>query len=186
MMPMEGAREETIRILAEEWTAADSEAAERWAMSLDVVEERKQALTHICIHSASADPRRAIQLAQVHELHESLIHAAANIWASKDAVAASEWASSLPDGQLRDQVHLQLLLIEADAAPSSAAARLQTLYPSGGMQEEATLAVLHRWLRQNADEAQRWVATFNEGILKERAMTEIRGMIAIHPSAADE
>lgn len=186
MMPMEGPREEAIRTLAQEWADADSTAAERWAMSLDVPEEREQALTHICRQSATLHPLRAIEIARTHELHEGLIHAAAHLWAGSDADAATQWATTLPDGDLKDRVDLQILLVRADSDPSSAAARLTSLYPSGTMLEEATIAVLHRWLRQDADEAREWVSTFAEGELKDRAMGEIRGMIAIHPSSEND
>lgn len=171
-------RENAIRELAHEWAAKDLVAAERWAAAFDDPEDWERAMTHVCLEVAGRDPREAIEIAQWHKLNPGTVESIIEQWAKSDFEAAADWVGALPAGKSQDNALARLALVRAETSPAEAAAMISTSLAAGTAQEEAAIAVLYQWLRQDPEAARQWVDLFSEGELKERARKEIQGMAA--------
>ncbi len=177
-MPRATERENAIRELAHEWAAEDRVAAEQWAAAFDDPEDWERAMTHVCLEVAVRNPREAIEIAQGHELNPGTVESIAGQWAKSDFNAAADWVRESPAGELRDNALARLALVRAETSPVEAASMVSTSLAAGPAQEEAAIAVLYQWLRQDPEAASQWVDVFPDGKLKERARGEIQGMAA--------
>ncbi|WP_367871982.1 hypothetical protein [Luteolibacter sp. Populi] len=182
-MPQDTARENAVRELAQGWASKAPAAAERWAASLADPSERERALTHVSLGGAALDPRGAIRIAQVNQLHQGIVEAIATRWAAADFEAALSWAEESPRGAGSDRVFSQLVQARAVTAPAEAAAMLSESALSGAPHEEAAVAIVHQWLLKDPEAVRQWVDRFPEGPVKDRAMGEIQEMKSLGNSS---
>lgn len=176
--PPTAERENAIRELAHEWAAEDPVAAERWAAAFKDPDDWERAMTHVCLEVAGRNPREAIEIVQWYELNPGMIDSIVGQWGISDFEVAADWVRELPAGILQENALARLALVRAETSPDQAASMVSTSLAAGPAQEEAAIAVLHQWLRQDPEAARQWVDLFPDGKVKERARAEIEGMAA--------
>ncbi|WP_353566862.1 hypothetical protein [Haloferula sargassicola] len=166
-------RENALRELAQQWTGAEPEDAERWAAGLQDPAERQSALEHVCLKLSDRDSREAVAVAGRHELGGALTEALAARWAAADFPAAAAWVQTLPQDETREGLLARVAISQAAVDPAEAATLIAEDLQPGGVQEEAAMAVLHQWLGQDAPAARAWVDQFPESEFKTRAEEEV-------------
>lgn len=170
-------REDAIRGLARTWAKSDLTAARDWAVSLQEAGERERAVTFLSFALAEGDPGKALRFAQKEGLNDQTgtIRNLAQQWAARDFPAAREWAHDLPQGPERNEIFGRLAMVRATSDPVEAAQLVVSEIQEGPAQEEAAMTVLNRWLIQDPEAAAKWVESFPESDLKERADRELAG-----------
>jgi len=94
----------------------------------------------------------------------------ASMWAQKDPAAAVRWALSQPIGEERNQFVAQVAVVQARTSPAEAARLVLQEISPGSKQDNAVLAVLDFWARQDLNSAYAWVNQFPADLpLVERA-----------------
>jgi hypothetical protein len=178
-------RECQVRDLLTHWAMQDPEAALNWAASQENPAVRRSARSTVCHTVAEKDPRRAVELALAHdadqESDDTLLDHLAMLWLQKEAIPALEWARGQPGGEWKDRLLSKLSFVLSKSDPVTAAQLVADL-PSGEMQDEAAIAVLHQWALQDASAARQWATGFSEPGLRERAYAEIPD--ALHGTSA--
>lgn len=114
---------------------------------------------------------------QLEEMDGPMRENVATQWAEKDFPAALAWASGQPAGEARDRIIARLAWVQSRTAPVTAAQLVANQIPAGARQTEAAISVLHQWANQDLPSALAWADQFPAGSLRERAFTELEGVI---------
>ena len=174
-------RQTTIRRVAQDWAAQDWASAEKWAGHLADENERASTLTDVCFQVAPTNAPQAIAMAEEHGLGSvpgAVLENLVQQWAGQDLPAASSWVLNQPAGPQRDQMLQRLAYVESQTEPAAAADLVVEQIPSGPIQNEAAMTVLHQWATRDLVAATAWVNAFPPGALRDRAETELRGLAA--------
>jgi len=142
-------------------------------------EKRDEALEKVCYGVAQNDPAAALDLAQRLQLDQRPGDLMGNIvqqWAGGDLASAYDWVSQQPSGEQHDNLLARIAYIYAQSNPADAANLVMQEMDSGGTQIEAAMMVLHQWGLRDLAAATRWVETFPDGPLRERAVKELEGI----------
>jgi hypothetical protein len=99
-------------------------------------------------------------------------------WAGQDEKAASAWALAQPPGDQRDQLVQCIAFVESKSDPAQAAQLISQQIPPGPIQSEAAISVVHQWALQDASAALAWAQSFPPGDLRDRAVNEVKNIIA--------
>ena len=141
-----------------------------------------------CLALAETDPREALVLA----IETGLIDEAKGLlenltaqWAAQEPAEALAWAKQENDIAYRDRLLARVAFATASDDPEEAACIVADDMTPGPRQAEAALSVLHQWSLRDAGAATAWVATFQAGALRERAMQEIEGIRNDYSMATD-
>lgn len=168
-------REEVLFQVAREWATQDPTAAASWAQQLTDAAERSHVFTHVCIEVSKTDPVQALDLAEHQQpLQEQILQ----ILATTDPDAAIRWAGKLTDINTRQTAFAKIALGYAEISPEEAASLVAERLSSGPLQDETALAVLHKWILRNPDEARSWVNIFPDGPLLKTAESELAAAAA--------
>ncbi len=173
-MPRNGAREPALRELALEWAAQSPTAAQNWAATLTNEADRNAALAYIAGVWADADPAAAVDMAQREHLPAAVLDNLIQQWGEKNFPAALAWVSNLPTGPNVDEALMRLAIARSEVDPAAAAALVTQRLSPGRMQEEAVMAVLYQWVRQDESAASAWVNRFPPGPFRARAEAEVK------------
>jgi hypothetical protein len=174
------------RRVVRRWAARDLEAALAWALEISPTEPRAEALEAVCFGLAESDPASAVALAATVSLHErpgAILENLIQRWAGADSVAALAWANAQPAGELRDHLVARIAFVRAAKAPAEAARLIVENIPSGAIQAEATMTVIHLWARRDFAATAGWVERFPSGALRERAFDELMGILDEHEAS---
>lgn len=172
-------RKMTLRQVAQVWTAQDAAGAERWAARLPDEDERASMMAAVCFQVAQSDARSAVEIAERHgletvqgEVRENLVQQ----WSEQDATGAAAWISEQPAGEGRDKMVGRLAYVQSQTEPAAAANLVVEQMPTGPIQDEAVISVLHQWALRDPVAAADWVNRFPAGALRDRAQAELRGL----------
>ncbi len=173
------ARQQAEREVAQIWGAKDPAKAVAWATALPNEAERGEALGAVCIGLGARDPGRGTQLADSLGLRDDgVVVNLAGEWAARNGAAADAWALQQPSSPLRDQLIQRVAFVQARTDPAEAAILVVEQIPAGPTQAEAVISVVNQWAQLDPAGASAWVAGFPPGSLRERALSEVRGMAA--------
>ena len=120
-----------------------------------------------------------MEIAQRHGLEAASGGVVENLvqqWAGQDFVAA--WINEQPAGEQRDQMVARLAYVQSQTEPAAAADLVAGQIPTGPIQNEATISVLHQWATRDMASATVWVNRFPPGALRDRAEAELQGVAA--------
>ncbi len=174
-------RETTIRRVAQDWAAKDLAGAEKWASRLPDATERNSTLTDVCFQVAQTDARHAVEIAEENGLgagRGAVLENLVQQWAGQDVAAAYAWTLERPAGEERDQMMGRLAYVQSQSEPAAAANVVVDQIPSGSIQNEAAMSVLHQWALRDMASATAWVDRFPPGALRDRAELELKGLAA--------
>lgn len=158
--------------------AQNPEAALAAAMKLPAGDERNQALAAVCFGIAQNDPADAVKMAQSLQQPEDVMENLVQQWSASDVASALVWANSQPAGEPRDQFLQRVAFVLSQTDPSDAAGLVMEQIPSGPVQDEAMMTVLHQWANQDLAAAVKWAQNFpfRNTALQERAVAELEGI----------
>jgi len=166
-------RDRLLREVAQAWAARDPAAAMAWATQGGAEAEREQLVGAICRQVGKTDPREAISLAERAGLkgdYAAVKGSLAEQWAAKDPSAAVNWALAQPPGDERNQFVAEVASVQARTFPVEATRLVLKEIPPGPEQDNAVLATLDGWARQNLSAATAWVDQMpSDNPLRQRA-----------------
>jgi len=170
-LPQGSGRGFALQQVAIAWANADLPAAALWIQSLPLDRAAADASIALAYEAARIDPLTALEtagrLAPTAERDDALVHAISQ-WASSDLEAARDWASGMPDSDLRQQL-LSAVAIAAAAQNGPAAANLAANLQSGTGQNRAVVSIVQQWAQTSPEEAAAWITQFPEGELRAAA-----------------
>jgi hypothetical protein len=178
-VPIGHLRDFVMRCVALDWALKDPQGAEKWASQLRDRKEKTLMLSNICYQLAEADPAQAIQTAERVDLQEQkygMVQNVAQQWAAQDFSAASAWILQQPAGAQRNQLLMQVVLVQSQINPESAAVLVAENIPPGPIQDEAALTVVVQWAKNDRDGAKAWVESFSSGPLRQRAENQLASL----------
>ena len=186
----EDLRKECILRVMQTWAAQAPKAALSWAQqaAFATPPEREMAMCMACTQVSRSDPQRALGLASDFHLDESaegLVEGLTTRWAEDDLPAAREWAVSQPAGFLRDSLIESLALVLLADDPVEAARLVLSQTPAGEAQNKTIVDLVSQMALEKPDEAQRWVESFPQGPLRDRAWEQLARVRNQQPIAAE-
>jgi hypothetical protein len=98
-------------------------------------------------------------------------------WADQDLRSAYVWTLGQPAGDGRTAMLSRVALVWSKTAPAEAAEIVVNQMPPGPQQTEAVMSVLHQWALRDPGATIKWVERFPPGPLRERAITELEGLV---------
>ena len=172
-------RQEALTQVAFAWAESDLAKAVEWAANLPADEVQAVILVNLGYELARKEPVEALALAgtllPVQDRDDLTLHAVSQ-WANTDALAATDWAHTIPGLALRERVLASIAMAMADQNPEAAVIlTTQALWP-GESQKQAAIAIVQRWSQQDPQGAASWVQQFPAGDLQE---TAVRNLIAV-------
>jgi hypothetical protein len=183
-------RTELLRTVAQKWAAADPEGASKWIAQLSNPNERDTVLSCACFQIADLNPSLAIQTLIEQgvgsERREVMLGNLAQQWAAQDVSAAAAWARSCQPGRVRDALFLHIAIAQSKVDPEDAAAIVSQQIAPGSSQEEAALAVMQAWAKQDGEGALAWANRFPPGALRDRVLREVPQISAAAESRDSE
>lgn len=175
-------REETLRRIAMQWAAQDAAGAEKWAAEMANPIEREVAISDCSLAISASDPQAAIQLRERYSLDAYSSSALENVtqrWAKNDLSAALKWTTALPVGEKRDAMISSIAFVASESQPAAAALLVSEEISPGETQNEAVLAVLHRWAKDDPAAAKAWIELFPDVPLRTTALAELARLEAL-------
>jgi hypothetical protein len=169
-------RQEALNQVALAWAESDVTKAIAWAAQLPADEIQSDILVNLGYEAARKDPRQALDLTGLmspsRNRDDLVIHAVSQ-WADLDALAATEWACTIPELTLRERVLASITTAVADQNPEAAVMLItEALWP-GASQNQAAIATVQRWSQQDPQGAKDWVQQFPAGELKDTALLSL-------------
>jgi hypothetical protein len=104
-------------------------------------------------------------------------------WADQDLPAASAWALAKPAGEQRDRLLQRIAMAESAANPAEAGRLISEQMSPGSTQNEAAISVVYQWAQKDAPAALAWAESFPAGELRDRAIKEVKNVIAYAAAA---
>jgi hypothetical protein len=105
-------------------------------------------------------------------------------WAGTDPQAASAWAASFPQGEMRDQLFANLMNRWAKTDPSSAATWLDSL-GADESRDAAVGALIGRIASADPEAAVQWAASINDAAMREAETQEaVQTWFEVDPARA--
>ena len=172
-------RDTALRRVAQGWAKQDAASAERWASRLPDESERTSTLADVCLQVAQSDAQQAVEIAERQGLglaSGAVLENVVQRWAEQDLSGAAAWISEQPAGEGRDQMVGRLAYVQSQTEPAAAANLVVEQIPTGPIQDEAAMSVLHQWAVRDMASAASWVSRFPSGALRDRAQAELQGL----------
>jgi hypothetical protein len=161
----------------------------KWIAQLSNPNERDTVLSCACFQIADLNPSLAIQTLIEQgvgsERREVMLGNLAQQWAAQDVSAAAAWARSCQPGRVRDALFLHIAIAQSKVDPEDAAVIVSQQIAPGSSQEEAALAVMEAWAKQDGEGALAWANRFPPGALRDRALREVPQISAAQNDDAD-
>lgn len=177
-MPFGEKRELLLRRLARSWAATDFEGVVGWLGGLTRPEDQKPGFEEACFGAMETSPAEAVRVWEkcAFTADDHVLSNLVQNWAIKDLEAAKTWVATRPPSLQRDQAVARIAYVMAQSKPGDAAGFVAQEIPSGPMQTEAVISVLHRWAENDPAGATAWAANFSEPVLRDRAIGELAGI----------
>ena len=156
------------------WANQDPGAALEWARSLPEGKLQDRAVSNVIASMADNDPRSAVGMIARLPV-EAQDDAAANLagrWVNRDATAASEWAASLPEGDMKAKAGRNLVENWADRDMNKAVAWINKL-PAGGSRDAAVSQFSRQVTDTDPAGAAEWASTISDAGQRDNAMERI-------------
>jgi hypothetical protein len=159
---------ELVIVESFQWAQTDSSSAFTWAQSLSDATSREAVVPGIVSALAEQDPKSAALLISQLSSDTQVIAASSLIsqWASSDPQAASIWAASLPQGEMRDQLFANLASSWAKSDSSRAGEWLNTL-TNDPSRDAAVSAFATHTTSVDPQLALQWAATITDPAARE-------------------
>ena len=136
-------------------------------------------LARRCLALAERDPLAAMEMAlanQLQKVDSGLLTSLIGQWAIHDFDGAHVWIKTQEAGDWRNDMLARLAFIRAQTDPLAAARLAVVEISSGRARDEAMISVLHQWALRDPEMAKAWADSFQDDILKTRALAEIQGL----------
>ena len=156
-------RDRLLAEVAQGWAVQNPAAAMNWAAQGNTTSERQMLVAAVCRAVGETNPKDAISLAESSgqiEDYVDLKGSLAERWTEQDPSAAIAWVLAQPSGKIRNQFVAEVASVQARSSPVEAAALVVQQITPGPEQDNAVLAVLDGWARQDLAAANAWVAGF--------------------------
>jgi hypothetical protein len=163
--------QEVIRL----WSAADIGGAVTWLTSLLNQADRGNAATAAAAQVAQTDTAGAIELSQllgVGTADGSLEHLT-QLWTEENPREAMAWIVTQPTGPNRDRLLSRIAWVRAQSEPIEAANLVLEHMNAGATRDDAVIGVVRQWALREPAGATNWVAQFQSGPLRARALGEL-------------
>jgi hypothetical protein len=157
------------------WANTDLAGALHWVRQLPEGESRNSACLNLGYEAARTEPLISLELAlqlPARTRDELLAHAAGE-WASRDPLAAAEWASRISETGLRGRILCSVATGWADLDPRAAATWAVMVLPAGELQDRGVTAIVQRWVQQSPKSAGEWVQQFPPSPLRGVALQSL-------------
>lgn len=105
---------------------------------------------------------------------ENFVH----LWAQADLTSAYDWVHQNPAGPVRDALITRVAFVGAQSDPNAAAWLVVEEIPPGHVHEEAVVMILHQWALKDPASATAWVNLFPDTPFRQRALSELEGVIS--------
>lgn len=138
----------------------------------------------VCPQLAQTNAEAAVKLAEnclgadTNNAAQYLLGTVAQIWAEQDIKSATAWALTKPAGEERDRLLQHIAFAESKTDPVEAAQLVSQQMSSGSFQSEAAVSVVYQWALQDPKSALAWAESFPAGDLRDRAINEVKNVIA--------
>ena len=157
-LPQGATRTDALKGLVIGWSQTDVAACRVWADKITNEDDKKEARHYIIHGLARSKPQEAIAYLKNFSDGESdlnLIYCLGKEWALVDAVAAADWARSLPAGPKQEN-GLQAVLRQWVYADAVRSADWAEKIPEQQSRSMALKSVIEFWVEQNPREALGW------------------------------
>ncbi|MFZ0616143.1 MAG: hypothetical protein WAN16_06800 [Chthoniobacterales bacterium] len=181
-------KSDAIGSVASSWGFQDFAAAKAWVESLPPGTLRNRAMDHILYGLARKDPATAMGIASSLPGDQGISSQryALNEWADKDADAALNYVSKLPNGDAKDRALNQMIYKIAENNPAKAIDLLD-LIPPGNQQNQAIDTIAANWAMNDKKAALDWANQQTDPEIKSRILDgAIRAMQTTDPKGALE
>ncbi|HXT12625.1 MAG TPA: hypothetical protein VN873_13760 [Candidatus Angelobacter sp.] len=168
------------------WARSNPGRAREWLASAPEGAKRETVSEMVCLQIAETNAAEAVALANDYEpgatnVLENLMMQ----WADQDLQAAYEWAAAKPPGKQRDALLSRIAFVESKTDPKDAATVVAQEIPPGPIQDEAAISVLYQWALKDPEAAMTWAQSFLPGTLHDRAVNEVRKVMASNSQSAN-
>ena len=170
------------------WAKKHPVAALSWLRSVRAGEQRVAVAEILCADLMPKHPRAALALAEscrdgsdgvaTRAASRNLLENLAQQWAERDFEAAADWALAKEPGESRERLLRRLAFARAETDPGAASRMVAREMIPGDHQDEAAMAVLHRWIQTDEGAALAWIESFPAGALRDRALDEVASLAA--------
>jgi hypothetical protein len=163
--------------------AQDPHAALEWLLQTSGLEQCPSPSTDPHLQSAVIDAaNRLMQTTRSQSGQDNpvALENFVQLWAAVDLHSAYRWVHQIPAGKVRNALMARVAFVGSRVAPGEAACLVVEEIPSGVLQEEAALMVLHQWAIQDPASAAAWVELFPDDPFRERALHELQGVTDYH------
>ena len=167
-----------------EWARNFPAEALAWLKNAPDGKQRLTIAEIVCSQVAQTNALAAVKLAEnclgssTNNPAQFLLDNMAQQWASQDMQAASSWALAKPAGEQRDRSLQRIAIAESAANPADAARLISEQMSPGPTQNAAAISVVYQWAQTDAAAAQAWAESFPSGDLRDRAIKEVKNVIA--------
>lgn len=177
-MPAAPVREELVAQVLPDWSQANWESAQRWALGLQEGSVKRAALISLSEQWRERDPQGLLEFAcTLPEGHGDLLCGIAGWLAAETPEVAADWAARLPPGNDRNRSIETVASMWAARSPFEAAVYATELEP-GTARTWAVLAVVRAWAKQSPTEVAIWVSDFSPSPLRDQSLQLLQAMQA--------
>src|SRR5262249_22985599 len=152
------------------WANTNLPASVAWAKSLPESSGKAVALMNIAYEAARMEPLTSLELAVMlppsPERDRLLVHATSQ-WVALDPGAATTWAQSISDADLKQTVLAATVVALASQNGASAANLAANYLQPGGDQDRAVVAIVQRWAESSPRAAADWVSQFPDTTVRQ-------------------
>jgi hypothetical protein len=167
---------QALRQVGISWAKTDPAAAYNWLAGLPDDQNRQEAIISVAYETSGKTPTTALEmagtLAPTPERDELLVHAIRQ-WGAADFSSASEWATAVPEPELRERLLAAIATDLAEQNGAEAANLVAQLLPAGVRQDRSAVSIVQRWAQKAPEEATAWASQFPEGAARTSAMQNI-------------
>lgn len=177
-LPAGPTRDAALQSMASSWGSSDADAAQQWASSLPAEERTKATLT--LIPSMARNDPEAAASAITPFLSDSsknpdISNAVSQIsskWAAQDPTAATKWAATLPEGNVKDSTLQSIAYSWCNQDPDGAGKWIDSM-PDGKTRDNAVQAMISNTQQNDPATAYRWAESINDDSQRYSAINNV-------------
>lgn len=173
--------------IAAAWANSDLSGATDWLNTLPDGIGKQTATVTTANEAARTEPISALTLAvQLPATPErnALLTYAVSQWATENFSAAAEWAGTIADAGLREDMLSAIAVAAASADAPAAATLVASAFAPGVVQARTAVAITQRWVQTAPEEAAAWVVQFPDLPLRDAAVENLVGLWALSDASA--
>jgi hypothetical protein len=161
------------------WARKNPQRAWDWIVGAPEGAKRDTVSEMVCLEIAETNAAVAVALVEAYGARcTNVLENLMMQWADRDVAAAYTWAAAKPPGEQRDGLLSRIAFVESKTDPKDAATLVAEQIPPGPIQDEAAISVVYQWALKDPEAAMNWAQSFPGGILHDRAVNEVRNVMA--------